>query len=92
VKITSLSNHKPGILNNYTASNVDLMVVNICLLAPLTRRKYTQFATFKSPIDVVNFSNTIQLSPKYNIVTNVGNINQLHPLCIKEQKKTTKCF
>ena len=30
-------------------------------------RKYqfTQFATIKSPIDAVKFSNTIQLSPKY---------------------------
>jgi hypothetical protein len=58
VKITALSNHKPGILNNYirinmsesdgdncivfenfTASIGDLMVANIRLLAPLTRRQ-----------------------------------------------------
>jgi len=28
------------------------------------RRQLTQFATIKSPIDAVKFSNTIQLSPK----------------------------
>ena len=40
------------------------MVANIIrLLAPLTRRQYTQFAIIKSPIDAVKFSNTIQLSP-----------------------------
>jgi hypothetical protein len=38
---------------------VDLMVANIRLLAPLTRRQWTQFATIKSPIDAVKFSNTI---------------------------------
>jgi hypothetical protein len=46
---------------NFTASIVNLMVANIRLLAPLTRRQQTQFATIKSPIDTVKFSNTIQL-------------------------------
>jgi hypothetical protein len=41
------------------------MVANIRLLAPLSRRLETQFATIKSPIDAVKFSNTIELSPKY---------------------------
>jgi len=49
----------------FTASIVDFMVANIRLLAPLTRLQYTQFATIKSPIDAVQFSNTIQLSPNY---------------------------
>jgi hypothetical protein len=49
VKITTLSNHKPGILSNYIkldnyilnkqAAIVDLMVANIRLLALLTRRQ-----------------------------------------------------
>jgi hypothetical protein len=49
VKITALSNHKPGILSNYirinllfenfTASIGDLMVANIRLQAPLTRHQ-----------------------------------------------------
>jgi hypothetical protein len=39
----------------FTASIVDLMVANI----------KTQFATIKSPIDAVKFSNTIQLSPNF---------------------------
>ena len=42
------------VFENFTASIVDLMVTNIRLLA--------QFANIKSPIDAVNFSNTIQLS------------------------------
>ena len=45
------------------ASNLILMVANICLLAMLTRRQLTQFATIKSPIDAVKFSKAIQLSP-----------------------------
>jgi hypothetical protein len=65
VKTTALSNHKPGIVfEHFTASIVDFMVANIRLLAPLTRRQQTQFATIKSPIDAVKCSNTIQLSPK----------------------------
>ena len=36
----------------------DLMVANIHLLA--------QFATIKSPIDAVKFSNTLQISPNFN--------------------------
>ena len=43
---------------HFTASIGDLMVANIRLLAPLA-----QFATIKSPIDAVKFSNAIQLSP-----------------------------
>jgi hypothetical protein len=52
VKIRALSNHKPGILKkttlewyiyivfeNFMASIADLIVVNIRLLAPLTRRQ-----------------------------------------------------
>ena len=42
------------------------MVANIRLLAPLTHRQSTQFATIKSTIDAVKCSNTIQLSPKLN--------------------------
>ena len=45
---------KITVFENFTASIVDLMVANIRLLA--------QFANIKSPIDAVNFSNTIQLS------------------------------
>ena len=41
------------------------MVANIHLIAPLTRHQETQFATIKSTIDAVKFSNTIQLSPKW---------------------------
>jgi len=51
------------VFEHFTASIVDVMVVNIRLLAPLSRRQKTQFATIKSPIDAVKFSNTIQLSP-----------------------------
>ena len=39
------------------------MVANFRLLAPLTRHQQTQFATIKSPIDAMKFSNTLQLSP-----------------------------
>jgi hypothetical protein len=42
---------------------VNLMVANIRLLAPLSLRQNTQFATIKSPIDAEKFSNTIRLSP-----------------------------
>jgi hypothetical protein len=37
------------------------MIANIHLLTP--RRQSTQFATIKSPIDAVKFSNTMKLSP-----------------------------
>ena len=52
------------VFERFTASIVDFMVANIRLLAPLTRRQLTQFATIKSLFDAVKFSNTIQLPPK----------------------------
>jgi hypothetical protein len=48
------------------------MVANIRLLAPRTRRQYTQFATIKSPIDAVEFSNTLQLSPKWKMFSKLA--------------------
>jgi hypothetical protein len=67
------------VYENFTASIGDLMVANIHLLAPrsigdlmvanirllLRYRRASKriFATIKSPIDAVKFSNTIQLSP-----------------------------
>ena len=47
--------------------NVDLKIAYIRLQDPLTRRQSTQFATIKSPIDAVKFSNTIQISHKCNV-------------------------
>jgi hypothetical protein len=35
------------VFENFTASIVDIMVANIRLLAPLSRRQYTQFAAIK---------------------------------------------
>jgi hypothetical protein len=66
VKITTLSNHKPGILNNYI--RIGFLVPNVWLsnlsILSLMNVIPTQFATIKSPIDAVKFSNTRQLSPK----------------------------
>jgi hypothetical protein len=56
------------------ASIVDLMVANIHLLAPLTRRQSTQFATIKFPIDARKFSNTIQLSPNYSMIKIIASL------------------
>ena len=50
---------------NHKESIIDLMVANIHLLSPLTRRQETQFVTIKSPIEAVKFSDTIQLASKY---------------------------
>ena len=64
------------------------MVANIRLLAPLTRRQETQFATIKSPTDAVKYSNTIQLSPNLqglNLLLdeiNVINLNWISSLFI----------
>jgi hypothetical protein len=49
------------VFENFTASIVDFMVANIANI-----RLLAQFATIKSPIDAVKFSNTIQLSPISN--------------------------
>jgi len=51
-----------------------LMVENIRLLYPLTRLQLTQCATIKPPIDAVKFSNTLQLSPKYQCTLRNKNI------------------
>jgi hypothetical protein len=40
----------------------------------------TQFATIKSPIDAVKFSNTIQLSPKYLIVSVILSLGKNYEL------------
>ena len=77
MKITTLSNHKPGksltlimylgdnciVFENFTASIGDLMVANRVYWQRVSGASKQIFATIKSPVDAVKFSNTIQLSP-----------------------------
>jgi hypothetical protein len=51
------------VFENFTASIGDLMVANWVYLRHLSEASKRIFATIKSTIDAVKFSNTIQLSP-----------------------------
>jgi hypothetical protein len=52
------------------------------------RRQKTQFATIKSPIDAVKFSNTLQLSPKYSPIVRTKLLCFLKAHCFVLEKKT----
>jgi hypothetical protein len=51
------------VFENFTASIGDLMVASCVYWRRVSGASKRKFATMKSPIDAVKFSNTIQLSP-----------------------------
>jgi len=51
------------VFENFTASIGDLMVANWVYWQRVSGASKRIFATIKTPVDAVKFSNTIQLSP-----------------------------